>query len=317
MYVIIQIPCFNEEQTLPAVLESLPKSLPGVNRLEVLIINDGSKDKTADVARELGVQHVVSFPCNRGLASAFSAGIEKGLSLGADIIVNTDADHQYPSHYIPQLIQPILDKQADIVIADRQTETIKHFSPLKRFLQKLGSKVVSFACGSPVPDAPSGFRAYSREAASRLHVYNRYTYTIETLVQASHQGLHIHWIPIEVNPTDRPSRLVRSMPAYIFKAVQVLIRTWATYKPIAFFTTLAALCFIPSMAICLRFLYFFIQGNGNGHIQSLILSSILLSASFALLLAGIISDQISRNRFLLESIRIQLNRKAAEKREDS
>ncbi len=262
MKLIIQIPCYNEEQTLGATLRALPRSLPGVDEIEVLVIDDGSLDDTAPVARALGADHVVRFASHRGLARAFAAGLDAALRLGADVIVNTDADNQYPASEIPRLIAPILAKQADLVIGDRGVTSVAGFSPLKRQLQRLGSWVVQRASGLPVPDATSGFRALSREAAQRLMVLSEYSYTLETLIHAGARRMAVAYVPIHTNPPLRPSRLMRSLFDYLAHSTITIIRAYTTYRPLRAFVTVGALIVLAGAALGLRFVYFYWQGGG-------------------------------------------------------
>jgi len=304
--VIIQVPCFNEEQTLGLTLSQLPKSLPGVEKVEVLIIDDGSTDGTLEVARENGVQHFVVHASNRGLAAAYTSGLKKALDLGADIIVNTDADNQYVGEDIARLVEPLLENRADIVIGTRPIQEIEHFSPLKKILQSLGSWMVRRLSNTTIVDAPSGFRAVSREAAKRLFVYNRYTYTIETIIQAGLQNLRVASVPIRTNGPLRPSRLVKSMGDYVTRSVITMIRIYTIYRPLRFFLFLAALIGLPGLILFIRFLFMYATGHGAGYIQSLTIGTALLTVSVLLCLAGVLADLISVNRRLLEEIRLQL-----------
>jgi glycosyltransferase involved in cell wall biosynthesis len=308
MKLIIQIPCHNEEQSLGPTLGELPRTLPGVDVIEYLVIDDGSTDDTAFVARALGVQHVVRFPQQRGLARAFAAGLDAALKLGADVIVNTDADNQYQASEIPRLIAPILAGQADLVIGDRRVMTVSGFSPLKRRLQRLGSWVVGRASGLSVPDATSGFRAMSRETALRLTVLSEYSYTLETLIQAGARRLAVEYVPIRTNPPMRPSRLMRSLSDYLAHSSVSIVRAYATYRPLRVFVTLGALIVLAGAAVGMRFLFYYLQGDGNGHVQSLILAAVLLIVGFQVGLIGIVADLISSNRKLLEEALYRLRR---------
>lgn len=308
MKLIIQIPCFNEEQTLPQTIADLPKKIDGVDEIEYLIIDDGSSDNTVSVARELGVHHIVSFTRNKGLAKGFMAGIDACLHCGADIIVNTDADNQYSGADIEKLIRPILDKKADIVIGERPIDTTAHFSPSKKFFQHLGSFVVRVASDTDVPDAPSGFRAYSREAALRLNVTNNYTYTLETIIQAGHSKMAVSSVPIRTNPETRPSRLFSSMWKYMQRSASVITRSFIMYKPLQFFGTLGVILFLVGLAISVRFLVLFFAGQGNGHVQSLVLSAVLLMMGFQTIMIGFLSDLIASNRKLLEDVQYRVRK---------
>jgi glycosyltransferase involved in cell wall biosynthesis len=299
---IIQIPCRNEEATLGLTLRALPRTLPGVNIIERLIIDDGSSDQTIQVARAHGVDHVVALPRHQGLAKAFVAGLEASLKAGADIIVNTDADNQYCADDIPKLIAPILKGNADIVIGARSIGEVAHFSPVKKSLQKLGSWVVRLASRTDIPDAPSGFRAISRNAAMQLHVFNEYTYTLETIIQAGQKSMAITSIPIRTNPYSRPSRLYKNIPTYLQRQVSTIIRIFMTYRPFRFFAGPGILLFTFGVLISLRFLYFYFTEGGVGHVQSLILSSLLMGSGFFLVVVGLLADLIAVNRNLLERL---------------
>jgi len=305
-YVIIQIPCFNEEQTLGLTLSQLPNKLDGVERLEVLIIDDGSTDGTVAVAKACGVQHIVIHASNRGLAAAYASGLKKGLDLGADIIVNTDADNQYVGADIARLVELLLQNRADIVIGTRPIQEIEHFSPLKKALQAIGSWTVRRLSNTEILDAPSGFRAVSREAAKRLFVYNRYTYTIETIIQAGLQNLRVVSVPIRTNGPLRPSRLVKSMTDYVIRSVITMVRIYTIYRPLRFFLFIAAVIGLPGLLLFLRFLFMYVTGHGAGYIQSLTIGTAFLIISALLCLAGVLADLISVNRRLLEEIRLQV-----------
>ncbi len=302
MKLIIQIPCFNEAESLPLALANLPRKLDGIDKVEWLIVDDGSNDGTADIARQLGVDHVIVHRRNRGLARAFMTGLEAALQRGADIIVNTDADNQYDPRDIPLLVQPILAGEADMVIGNRQVSTLAHFSPIKRLLQRLGSATVRRVSRTSVEDAPSGFRCLTRDAAMQLHVFSAYTYTLETIIQAGHKGMSVISVPIRTNPTPRPSRLVRSIPSYVWRSIVTMVRIFVTYRPFASFAALGAIIFGAGFLLGLRFLIYFIQGDGQGHVQSLILTAVLLISGFYVFLAGILADLISVNRKLLEEL---------------
>lgn len=297
---IIQIPCYNEGATLPVTLSALPRKLPGVDVVEWLVIDDGSEDDTQEVARKAGVDHVVRLPRHQGLARAFVAGLDASLQAGADVIVNTDADNQYCADDIPKLIEPILSGEAEIVVGTRPIDHIRHFSPLKRSLQRVGSRVTRAISQTDVEDAPSGFRAFSRDAAMKLHVFNEYTYTIETIIQAGQKGMAITSVPVRTNEDLRPSRLVKNLPGYLHRQLLTMVRIFMTYKPFRFFATAGLIVFAAGFLISVRFLYSYIAGNGAGHIQSLILSALLMGTGFFLAIVGLIADLISVNRQLLE-----------------
>jgi len=303
---IIQIPCYNEAGTLGVTLDALPREVPGVDVVEWLIIDDGSTDDTVAVARAHGVDHIVRLPHNRGLARAFMAGLNASLLHGADIIVNTDADNQYRAEDIPRLAAPILENEADIVIGARPIEEIAHFSPVKKVLQRLGSWVVRKASQTDIADAPSGFRAMSRAAAMRLNVFNRYTYTLETIIQAGNKNMAVVHIPVGVNPDLRPSRLVKSVPDYVRRSLITIVRISITYQPFRTFVWPGAIAAAIGLAIGLRFLYFFYQGMGEGHVQSLLLASALLLIGSFLVTLGMVAELIGVNRTLLEDARWQL-----------
>lgn len=305
---VIQIPCFNEAATLPVMLRDLPERIPGVDEIEVLVIDDGSTDDTAEVAREHGVEVIVTIPVNRGLANAFSVGLERSLQMNADIIVNTDADNQYPGKYIADLIHPILKGDADMVIGDRQIDTIAHFSRTKKWLQKLGSWVVRWASNTEVPDTTSGFRALSRDAALRLNIFSDYTYTLETIIQAGKKGLVVASVPIEVNRATRESRLIKSNFDYIMRSALTILRIFLMYEALRVFLNLSVLPLIAGIFLIVRFGYFFAIGEGSGHIQSLIVATILMVLGFLIILLGLVADLIARNRRLSEDIQYQLRK---------
>ena len=302
MKLIIQIPCFNEEATLPLTLADLPKQVDGFAQVEVLIIDDGSTDRTAEVAKNSGVKHVVRFPANRGLAEAFKAGLDKALELGADVVVNTDADNQYPGTAIGELVQPILAGKADLVIGVRNIEGIKHFSPAKKRLQRLGSWIVRRFSGLQVEDATSGFRAISRNAARRLNIFTRYTYTLETLIQAGRQNLAVATVPVQANEKTRESRLIKSNWRYILRSASTILRMFVVYEPLKVLGWLAASMLGLGTLIGLRFLYYYITSGGQGHVQSLILSAILIIIGFQTGMLGVIADLSAKNRQLSEDL---------------
>lgn len=305
---VIQIPCYNEEATLGVTLSSLPRKLPGVDSVEWLIINDGSTDRTVDVAKAYGVDHVVNLVQNRGLAKAFAAGLEASLKLGADIIVNTDADNQYYAGDIPKLIEPILSGEADIVVGARPIGEIRHFSPLKKLLQRLGSWVVRIASHTRIPDAPSGFRAISRDAAMRLNIFDEYTYTLEMVIQAGQKGMAIMSVPVRTNEDLRPSRLVKSIPAYIKRSIFTILRIFVIYRPLRFFVILGAIPLGSGVLIGIRWLVLFTLGAPGTHLPSLILSAILVLVGLQLWVFGLVSDLMAVNRRMLEDIQLRVRR---------
>jgi glycosyltransferase involved in cell wall biosynthesis len=311
MKLIVQIPCHNEAETLPAVVTNIPRHIEGVQAVELLVIDDGSTDDTAQVAHGCGVDHIVSHPDRRGLAAAFQTGLEAALRLGADIIVNTDGDNQYPQGDIPRLIAPILSHRADVVIGNRQPATIAEFSPLKRLLQEWGSWVVRLASGTAVPDATSGFRAYSREAALRLNLFTRYTYTLETIIQAGKKGLHVAHITIKTNPNVRPSRLVRGEWDYVKRSAATIIRIYALYEPLRTFGLISLPFVLLGLGLLGRFFYFYWTGEVVGvarFIQSVVIGAAALIIGFLILLFGILADLVSANRRLLEETLYRLKR---------
>jgi len=298
---IIQIPCNNEEKTLPLTLRDLPRQIPGIDEIETLVIDDGSTDDTVRVAREHGVDHIVSFTNNKGLAASFMAGIDACLKRGADIIVNTDGDNQYNGADVAKLIKPILDGEADMVIGNRQVNTISHFSPLKKMLQLLGSWAVRRFSDTEVPDATSGFRAYSREAALRMIVVSRFSYTLETIIQAGKKNLALSFVPVRTNDKLRESRLFRSIPNYLKRSIGTILRIYTMYEPLKTFGTIGLFIFAVGAAISVRFLYyFFFVDQGAGHIQSLILSAVFMILGFQIGLIGLMADLIANNRILIE-----------------
>ncbi|HEX7633387.1 MAG TPA: glycosyltransferase family 2 protein [Candidatus Saccharimonadales bacterium] len=301
MKLVVQIPCLNEEATLPLVLQSIPKSIPGIDEILVLVIDDGSTDKTIEVAKQHGVKHFVRHARNQGLGRSFHDGVLKALELGADIVVNTDGDNQYPQDRIADLVQPIVHGKADIVIADRQTHLIEHFSRGKKLLQKLGSAVVNKAAGTNLPDAASGFRAYSRESLLRLNTITRFSYCTETIIQAGNKGLSIVSIPVDTNPKLRESRLFKTTGEHVRKSAVVIIRAYVMYKPYMVFGTLGAALFVLGLVPFARFAYFSLQeGTTRGHIQSLLIGSLLMISAFLCLVLNIIADLIRTNRILIE-----------------
>lgn len=307
MKLIIQIPCYNEAEQLRATLQALPRSLQGIDQLEVLIIDDGSRDETAAVAAAEGAHHVIRLRQNRGLANAFQTGLLAALERDADIIVNTDADNQYVAEDIAELVKPILAGKADMVIGERPIEEIAHFNWTKRKLQRLGSAVVRGVSGSDVRDAPSGFRAFSRSAAQKLNVLDPYTYTLETIIQARRKGIHIATVPIRVNPPTRPSRLIRSLPSYLRRSALTIFRIFVTYQPLRFFASVGGVLFLAGFLLGVRFLYYYLTGNGDGKIQSTILAALLMGSGLGVMLMALVADLIAVNRQLLERMQTQLS----------
>ncbi len=302
MKLIIQIPCYNEAETLHIALDALPKHIDGIDAIEYLIINDGSKDNTVEVARNWGVNYVVNFKQNRGLAKGFMAGLDACLRNGADIIVNTDADNQYRGEDIEKIVRPILEGKADIVIGERPIDQTEHFSWVKKKLQHFGSWVVRRASSTNIPDAPSGFRAYSREAALQMNVVNEYTYTLEQIVQAGRTKIPIMSVPIRTNEELRPSRLFSSMFGYVKKSMLTIVRAYLMYKPMRFFFALGCIPFVLGVLLGIRFLVFFLHGGGNGNVQSLILCSMLILISVMVWVVGLLADVMAANRKILQEI---------------
>lgn len=320
MKLIIQIPCLNEEETLPVTIRDIPRKIPGISEVELLIIDDGSSDNTINTAKRLGVNHIVSFPKNRGLAEAFKAGIDACLKLGADVIVNTDADNQYKGSDIPKLIAPIVDGSYEMVIGDRKTDTIDHFSPVKKFFQRFGSSVVRKLSMTDVPDTTSGFRAYSREAALKLNIVSEFTYTLETIIQAGHKKIAVGHVEIGTNGKLRESRLFKGIFSYMQRSAKTIIRIYTMYRPMRVFMTAGLISALIGTLIGIRFLLFYFAGSGGGHIQSLILAAVLLIVGFQLGTLGLIADLISSNRKLLEDVlyrvkKLELNEHSDNKKE--
>lgn len=313
MKLIIQIPCYNEEATLPQTVRDLPVQIAGIDEIEVLVIDDGSTDRTVAVARELGVQHIVSLPRNAGLARAFVTGLETSVARGADIIVNTDADNQYQGADIANLVAPIVNGRADVVVGDRGVASLAEFSPVKRFLQQFGSWVVQLASGVAVPDATSGFRALSCEAALRTLILSEYSYTLESLIQAGARRLSVVYVPIRVNAKTRPSRLMRNIPQYVMSSMATILRIYTMYRPMRVFFFLAGLMLAGGLVGGARFLYFYAQGRGAGHIQSLILTAILLIMGLQTFLIGLVADLIGFNRKILEETLYRVRKAELEK----
>lgn len=308
MKLIIQIPCFNEEETLPVTLKDIPKSFQGVDEVEILVIDDGSQDETVEVAKKEGVDHIVRLTTNNGLAGSFTAGLDASLRLGADIIVNTDGDNQYCAEDIQKLIDPIISGEADMVIGDRNTSDIPHFSFVKKRLQTLGSWVVRQLSGTRIPDATSGFRAFSRSAAMRLNVISNYSYTLETVIQAGKKNIALTHVPVRTNKMLRPSRLFSSMYSYIKRSSATILRIYALYEPLKVFLMIGSVIFGVGMLISFRFLYYYIINRGAGHIQSLILAAVLMIVGFQVAMIGLLSDIIAANRRLIEDILHRIKR---------
>ncbi|MDE7366224.1 MAG: glycosyltransferase family 2 protein [Lachnospiraceae bacterium] len=308
MKLIIQIPCYNEAETLEIALNALPKQIDGIDTIEYLIINDGSTDSTVEVARNWGVHHIVNFKQNKGLAKGFMAGLDACLRNGADIIVNTDADNQYCGDDIEKLVQPILERKADIVIGERPIDQTEHFSWLKKKLQHFGSWVVRKASNTDIPDAPSGFRAYSREAALQMNVVNEYTYTLEQIVQAGRTKIAITSVPIRTNGELRPSRLFSSMFGYVKKSMLTIIRAYLMYKPMRFFTTLGCFPFLIGFALGIRYIVLLCSGGGQGNVQSLILCSMLILIGVMIWVVGLLADVMSANRKILQEIQAKVRK---------
>lgn len=311
---IIIIPCLNEELTLPLVIGSIPKDIVGINTIEILVIDDGSSDRTSEVAKELGVQHIVKNTRNRGLAKSFSLGINSALQNGADIIVNTDGDNQYPQAEIVNLVKPILEGKADIVIADRQTNTVAHFSPLKKFLQRFGSTLVCKLAGVCVPDAVSGFRAYSRAAAMELNVVTEFSYCTETIIQAGKKKLKVVSIPITTNAKTRESRLFKNTFQHIKMTGSTMVRVFAMYEPLKTFFNIGSVFLIIGIFFFLRFMYYMVNGQGSGHLQSIVFGAVMFLAGFQILVLGLVSDLIAGNRKLIEEVLYQMRRENYKKK---
>jgi glycosyltransferase involved in cell wall biosynthesis len=303
---IVQIPCYNEEGSLAETLGALPRTLPGIDVIETLVIDDGSTDRTADVAREAGATYLLRFPVNLGLARAFSAGLDACLKLGADIIVNTDADHQYPGSEVGRLVAPILAGEVEMVIGDRAPHESRRFGPWKRFLQRLGSWAVRQLSGTSIPDATSGFRAFSRRAALRLNVYTQFTYTLETIIQAGKKHIPIGHVRITTNPERRPSRLFSSVGVYLRRSIGTMIRIYALYEPLRVFWRLGGLFLLGGSIIGFRFLVDYFNDGGRGHIQSLILAAVLLIIGFQTMLIGLVADLIGSSRALVEDALVRV-----------
>ncbi|MEJ2619047.1 MAG: glycosyltransferase family 2 protein [Candidatus Thiodiazotropha sp.] len=314
MKLIIQIPCYNEEQTLALALAELPREVPGFDQVEWLIIDDGSTDNTRQVALDHGVDHVIGYTKNQGLARGFMLGLDACVKQGADVIVNTDADNQYDASYIPDLTKPIVDGKADMVIGARPIQMIEHFSLTKKILQHLGSSVVRKVSQTDIPDAPSGFRAFSREAAMNLNVFNEYTYTLETIIQAGMKQMAVTSVPVKVNEDLRPSKLVKSISSYIKKSIITILRIFVVYKPFRFFLAIGLMLFSLGLVLGLRFLYYYLIGDGQGHIQSVVLAGVMMGIGFQTFLVAFIADLLSVNRKLLEEVQYRLRKLESEPR---
>lgn len=315
MKLIIQIPCYNEEETLNIALDALPRRIDGIDEIEYMIINDGSKDKTVEVAKAWGVHHIVNFRRNKGLAYGFMAGIDEALKQGADIIVNTDADNQYCGDDIAKLVAPILAEEADIVIGARPIDSIAHFSFIKKKLQHLGSWFVRVASDTDIPDAPSGFRAFSRDAAMRLHVINEYTYTLETIIQAGREKIAITSVPVRTNAELRPSRLFHSMRSYVKKSALTIIRAFMMYKPLKFFGIIGMIPFTMGFILGVRYLIYLASDPHTGHVPSLILAAILLLIGVQTFIVGLHADVMAANRKMIEEVKYHVKKMEYDRRE--
>jgi glycosyltransferase involved in cell wall biosynthesis len=303
MKLIVQIPCHNEERTLPLTLKDIPRSISGINSVEILVINDGSTDRTREVAQEHGVEHIVDLPYKRGLAEAFRKGLDTSARLGADIIVNTDGDNQYRGEDIKKLVKPIVDNRADIVIGCRDISAIEHFSFIKKSLQRFGSYIVRKFSRTDIPDTTSGFRAYSLEAALKLNIFSTYTYTLETIIQAGRKEIPMTYVQIGTNEKLRESRLIKSIPAYIMRSIATILRVYLMYEPMSVFVRIGGVLFGSGLLLSLRYLYFFLfAARKGGHIQSLLLSAILILMGFICATAGLLADVIAANRRLNEEV---------------
>ena len=316
MKLIIQIPCFNEAEILPKTLSQLPKEIPGIDQVEILVVDDGSKDDTADVAREQGADHIVHLPRHYGLAQAYARGLDACLRLGADIVVNTDADNQYPAEYIEKLVRPILEGKAEMVIGDRGVRSVEHFPIHKRLLQALGSRVVSATAGFTIPDATSGFRAITRQVAMETMVLSNYSYTLETLIQAGAKRVRVDFVPIKTNPPERPSRLFQSIRNYLVNSSVTIMRSFTMYRALRIFTVISLIMLLIGTAIGGRFVYFYITGEGGGMVQSLILAAVFLIVGFITFLIGLIADLVSFNRKILEEVLVRLRKRDAANPDD-
>lgn len=306
MKLIVQIPCLNEEHTLPQTVADIPRQIEGIDQVELLIVDDGSSDRTVEVARQLGVEHIVKNLNNKGLAASFRIGLDTCLRLGADIIVNTDGDNQYQGRDIARLVAPIVKGQADIVVGDRQTDTIPHFDLHKKLLQRFGSAIVRILSGADIPDAVSGFRAFSRDAAMQLNILTHYSYTVETILQAGKRNLAMASVPVGTNPKTRESRLVRNIPSFVINQFNTMARMYAMHQPLRYFFLISLLIMLGGLVPMVRYLLFYLKGQGDGHVQSLILGGALLMIGFQVLAIGFLGDVISFNRRLIEEVLVRV-----------
>ena len=321
MKLIVQIPCYNEERTLPATVADIPRRIEGIDRVEVLVVDDGSTDGTVEAARQAGVDHIVQHTGNRGLARSFATGLAACLKQGADIIVNTDGDNQYSGASIPDLVRPVVEGRADVVVGDRRTDLIPHFSPFKKWLQRSGSRLVRYLSGLAIPDAVSGFRAYSREAALRLNVLSDFSYTVESLIQAGRMGLEVVSVPVETNPKTRESRLFRSLPGFLWKQLLTMVRSYTMYRSLRVFAVMGLVLLMIGVIPVVRFLIFFALGQGDGKVQSLILGGVFITLGYVTFVSALLADAIAMNRRLLETTvetvrRLELRAAREGRRED-
>lgn len=308
MKLIVQIPCFNEEKTLPQTIRDIPRKINGISEVEILVIDDGSTDNTIEVARKNGVDHIVKHTSNKGLAKTFSTGMDACLRLGADIIVNTDGDNQYKGEDIPKLIKPVLNQEADMVVGDRQTDEISHFSPVKKKMQKIGSFVVRQLSETSTRDTVSGFRAFSRETALQLNIVSSFSYTIETVIQAGKKHLTVASVPVGTNPKNRKSRLFKSIPNFLERSITTMIRIYTMYQPLRTFFYIGSCFIVGGMIPSIRFVYFYLTGASTGHVQSLILAAILFIIGFQIYLIGLLADVLGFNRKLIEETLLRVKR---------